>query len=220
MEKTFKPGDQVQFLNHRGELCTNEIYHNSYTGNIYDVKHGDEDFKNKINIGTVIRVEVEKNLIITEFDDIRGNKVRLGFYPQYLRLKNQAYLKTITIIDWENVPSGTFFTWGSAVGRINIVGENFYFCSDERSGADENMKWGYKYSWKVAKSNLNIKFSGINITLSDTCPEGHIVPEEAEVDFHIKIAGYTPVICKGNVKFGCQTIPNSLIRELVAELRD
>lgn len=218
MEKTFKPGDQVQFLNNAGELCTNEINFNSFTGGIPDVKHGSIEFKHGINIGTVIRVE--KNLIIVEFIDTRGDEVRLGFYPQYLRLKNQTYLKTITIIDWENVPSGTFFTWNGVVGRINIVGSNFYFCSDTRSGADVNMKWGYKHSWVVEKNALNTIFSGNSITLSDTCPEGHIVPDEMEVDFHTEMAGYTPVICKGNVKFGCQTIPNSLIRELVAKLRD
>jgi hypothetical protein len=218
MEKTFKPGDQVQFLNNNGELRTNGICHSSFTGSIPDVQHGDTKFQHGINIGTVIRVD--ENLVIVEFTDSSSSKVRLGFYPKYLKVKNPSYLKTITIIDWENVPSGTFFTWEGVVGKINIEGDWFYLCNDTRSGADENMKWGYKYSWKVRKNDLSTLFSGTNITLSDTCPEGHTVPDEMEVDFHTEMAGYTPVICKGNVKFGCQTIPNSLIRELVAKLRD
>jgi len=218
MEKTFKPGDQVQFLNNSGELCVDGICHLSFTGIIPDVQHGDTKFQHGINIGTVIRVD--ENLVIVEFTDSYSNRVRLGYYPKYLKVKTNSYLKTITFIDWENVPSGTFFTWGSAVGRINIVGDTFYFCSNERSGADENMKWGYKYSWKVEKYALKVVFENKNITLSDTCPEGHTVPDEMEVDFHTDMAGYTPVICKGSVKFGCQTIPNSLIRELVAKLRD
>lgn len=217
MEKTFKPGDKVQFLDNDGKLCVDGIYHNSYIGDIHDVKHGSLVFENGINIGTVIRTE--KELVVVEYIDKNNEKVRLDFYPQYLTLKN-PYLKTVTVIDWESVPLGTFFTWNDVVGKINIVGNYFYLCSDKMSGVNEELKWGYKYSWKVHRLDIDNWSKFKNITLSDVCPEGHTIPEEVETDFHTEMAGYTPVIRKGSVKFGCQTIPNSVIRELVANLRD
>lgn len=217
MQNLFKPGDKVQFVDKKGDICLSQIYYYQFDTDIHDVKHGDVKFQTNNNIGTVIRID--NLVVVVEFIDRHGAEIRLGFNPVYLR-PIQIYQKTVTIIDWEMVPLGTFFEWGQTVGRINIVGNYFYFCSDTKSGINEKRRWGYKYSYGISKKELENYFKNIQIILSDVCPEGHIVPDDIEENFHTDMAGYTPIICRGNVKFGCQTIPNSLIRELVSSLRD
>jgi hypothetical protein len=221
--KTFKPGDKVQFIGNDKEIVNN-IHYYMYETDIKDIKHGNTSFHGGINIGTVIRME--NKMVVAEFTDERGRQVRLAFYPKHVKLIKTKKSYTKTIIDWENVPVGTYFVWnvsGSgkiATGRINIVDGYVYLCNNEHSGADEHILWGYKYSYAYSLECTIELLNPDHITLSDTCPKGHIIPELVEKNFHTEMAGYTPIICKGKVKFGCQTIPNSLIRELAASLKD
>lgn len=132
--------------------------------------------------------------------------------------------------NWDNVPVGTKFTayienysdlnpYGTIYveGRIQKENDQIFLCQDDKNGQDAADKLGYPYSWSLGDgSEPNLKRNGAIITSLTLDPQFKPILEwDGDV-----IAGYTPNINRGHVKFGCRSISNEDIRKLVSMLID
>ena len=134
-------------------------------------------------------------------------------------MKNQSLFKEIVtkVPQWENVPVGTKFEarieGTLCKGRIQKEGGDIYLCQNEKNGCDADDKLGYFHSWNIGNGSLaKLEQTGVLVIDLELDPTFQTWNKE--------IAGYIPSIREGYVKFGCKTVTNDDIRELVKHLKD
>jgi hypothetical protein len=135
-------------------------------------------------------------------------------------MNNQSLFKEVLtkVPQWENVPVGTKFKakiegmW--CEGRIQKEYGDILLCQDVKNGSDADNKLGYHHSWTVNDGSIDkLKSNSVEIFDLELDPT-------FQVPWSKKIAGYIPSIYEGYVKFGCTTVTNDDIRELVKHLKD
>jgi len=135
-------------------------------------------------------------------------------------MNNQSLFKEVVtkVPQWENVPVGTKFkakiegTW--CEGRIQKEGSDIYLCQNEKNGSDADNKLGYHNSWTINDGSIDkLKSNSVEIFDLELDPT-------FQAPWNKKIAGYIPSIHEGYVTFGCKTVTNDDIRELVKHLKD
>lgn len=123
-----------------------------------------------------------------------------------------AYTILIPTINWKKVPKGAKIKCKinkkPVEGRITIENQKIFVCHNipAFAGASPKNRLGYNFGW-----TLDSKVTDIELTPPE---KNYKIPEVLE------IAGYTPIIEKGRVKFGCKTVSNTTIRKLVKLLKD
>lgn len=132
------------------------------------------------------------------------------------------YTKTITVIDWEKVPNGSFFTatikGKKATGRINkeANGKIRLVQNSKQGKSTSSQMYGFKYAWGAERglpSELK-QFHVNNLTIIDKAPKGFKVPVP-----EIMIGGSNVVFNKGNIQVGCTTVDNATVKEVTKRLK-
>lgn len=123
--------------------------------------------------------------------------------------------------DWDNVPVGTKYTAYIenyyVEGRIQKQDGEIFLCQDDKNGQDAADKLGYPHSWTIGDgSEAHLDRHGTIITSLTLDPQYKPILEWDGDD----IAGYTPKINRGHVKFGCRPVSNEDIRKLASMLVD
>jgi hypothetical protein len=135
-------------------------------------------------------------------------------------MNNQSLFKEVVtkVPQWENVPVGTKFKakiegmW--CEGRIQKEHGDIYLCQNEKDGSTADNKLGYHHSWTVNDGSIDkLKSNSVEIFDLELDPT-------FQAPWSKRIAGYIPSIYEGYVKFGCTTVTNDDIRELVKHLKD
>lgn len=123
--------------------------------------------------------------------------------------------------DWDNVPVGTKFTAYIenyyVEGRIQKEDDQIFLCQDDKDGQNAADKLGYPCSWTVDNGDESkLKSNSTIITSLTLDPQFKPIVEWDGDD----IAGYTPKINRGHVRFGCRPVSNEDIRKLASMLVD
>ena len=135
-------------------------------------------------------------------------------------MNNQSLFKEVVtkVPQWENVPAGTKFKakiegmW--CEGRIQKEGDTIYLCQNVKNGSDADNKLGYHHSWTINDGSIDkLKSNSVEIFDLELDPT-------FQAPWNKNIAGYIPSIHEGYVMFGCKTVTNDDIRELVKHLKD
>lgn len=128
--------------------------------------------------------------------------------------------KTVKKFDGSKLKTGMCFTASiegmQTKGQIFVENKNnLYLCQNAKNGASTKNKLNYLYSWVIINNDLE-EAAVKNLVITDI-PKGWKIPEVAKP---LQIAGYEAIVEKGLVKFGCKTVKNNEIRELVKRLKD
>lgn len=122
--------------------------------------------------------------------------------PKYLT--KTAAIKAAKNKDWFRAEvRGTM-----CVGQVHISGGHIYLCQNDHSGSEGSTRLGWNYSWSW--DDRVKKFE-----LLDGPPKGVEAPKYVAP---ITTNGYIVNFHKGNIKVGCKTIKNSVVRAIAKGL--
>jgi hypothetical protein len=127
--------------------------------------------------------------------------------------------KEIEVIDWDNVPEGTYM-----VGEIQGVETNgvlakdgpfLYFCQNLKDGDNAPFKFGFKYSWSFNQHQDGTLTCGVSNIEFPPKPKDFLLPTPPPKPPTIKVGSYDALIYTDYIKVGCQTISKETILEVL-----
>lgn len=132
----------------------------------------------------------------------------------------KKFTKSIEIIDWSKVPSGTYFKgkyYGKPMmGRIKKQNNAIYLIQNCEGNRKNIFKMKFEKYLCNVKDLIHNEGTIKDIQLLSKRPDNF---GDIEIEI-MQIAGRQALVFKGYIAVGCQRIENSKIRELVKMLKD
>ncbi len=129
--------------------------------------------------------------------------------------------KTVEIIDWRKVPTGTYFTARingfECIGRIQKEGNRIFLCQNKTSGSNCKDKLKMRYSYEHGfHDKVNGEITNPNsTTVHNTIKLFVVQPKGFKENDIITINSHTVLFNKDVIKVGCNTISHSLLQQVV-----